>query len=266
MTTHRSLAGKAALLLLAGCAHQPAFWQGGQWLDLTHVFSDKTIYWPTSESFKLETVHAGVTGKGYYYAANKFCAAEHGGTHIDAPIHFAADGQPLDAIPLDKLIGPAVIIDVSAKALTDRDYRVGTADFKAWEGRHGRLPKGSIVLLHTGYGRFWPDPVKYMGTAEQGEAAVAKLHFPGLHPEAAQWLATERRISAIGLDTPSIDYGQSALFESHQVLARHNIPILENLAHLDQLPATGAMVFALPMKIQGGSGGPLRIIAWIPKR
>ncbi len=253
-----------AALVLSACAHTPPFPQGGQWLDLSHDFSEKTVYWPTSKPFRLVKDHEGVTDKGFFYAANNFCAAEHGGTHIDAPIHFAARGQFLDQVPLDKLIGPAVVVDVSAKALADRDYRIGVADLTAWEAKHGTVPAGSIVLFHTGYARFWPDAEQYLGTAERGLAGVAKLHFPGLHPEAAAWLVSERRIRAVGLDTASIDYGQSALFESHQVLARRNVPIFENVAQLDRLPATGALVFALPMKIARGSGGPLRIVGWVP--
>jgi kynurenine formamidase len=254
-----------AALVLSACAHAPEFPQGGQWLDLTHDFSGKTVYWPTSEPFRLTIDHEGVTDKGFFYAANNFRAAEHGGTHIDAPIHFAARGQFLDQVPLDKLIGPAVVVDVSTRALADRDYRIGVADLAAWEAKHGPIPEGSIVLLHTGYARFWPDAEKYLGTAERGPAGVAKLRFPGLHSEAARWLVSQRRIRAVGLDTASIDYGQSTLFESHRVLARENIPIFENVTQLDRLPASGALVFALPMKIAGGSGGPLRIVAWLPK-
>jgi Predicted metal-dependent hydrolase len=254
------------LILITGCAHRPTPWPAGQWLDLTHAFSAETIYWPTAEPFRLETVFAGMTKKGFYYAANKFSAAEHGGTHIDAPIHFAAGGQTVDQLPLTQLIGPAVVIDVSQKALSNRDYQVSIPDFIAWEEKHSRIPDNAIVLLHTGYGRFWPDRVQYMGTDQRGEAAVAELHFPGLHPEAARWLTEQRQISAIGLDTPSIDYGQSTLFESHQILFSKNIPAFENVAHIDRLPATSAMVFALPMKIKGGSGGPLRIVAWVPEK
>ena len=102
-----------------------------------------------------------------------------------------------------------------------------------------------------------------MGTDERGPAAVAKLHFPGLHPDAARWLVANRQINAIGLDTPSIDYGQSTLFESHRILFEKNIPAFENVANLDQLPVKGFTVIALPMKIKGGSGGPVRIIAML---
>lgn len=167
-------------------------------------------------------------------------------------------------ISLKRLIGPAVVIDISEKALANRDYQVGIEDFATWESAYGNLPENSIVFLHTGYGQYWPDAMKYMGTDKRGSDAVAELHFPGLHVDAARWLVDNRKISAIGLDTPSIDYGQSELFESHQILFDKNILAFENVANLDQLPATGASVIALPMKIKGGSGGPLRIIALVP--
>ncbi|HEY4643237.1 MAG TPA: cyclase family protein, partial [Bacteroidota bacterium] len=129
--------------------------------------------------------------------------------------------------------------------------------------RHGRIPQKAIVLIRTGYGSFWPDREKYMGTPERGTEAVAKLHFPGLHPDAAKWLIDERSVKAVGLDTPSIDHGQSTQFESHVTLFEANVPAFENVANLDQLPVNGFTVVALPMKIRGGSGGPLRIIALV---
>jgi len=236
----------------------------GKWIDLSHDFSEETIYWPTADGFKLETVFEGYTDKGYFYHANNYTAAEHGGTHIDAPIHFAQGKQTVDEIPLEKLIGPAVVIDVSKKASADPDYLVGVKDFTDWEKKYGKLPKGSIVLLNTGYAKYWPDRVKYMGTDKRGPDAVKDLRFPGLDPKAAKWLAENRSINAIGLDTASIDYGQSELFESHRILFAENIPAFENVANLDKLPPVGTFVIALPMKIKGGSGGPLRIIANVP--
>jgi kynurenine formamidase len=253
------------LLLSYGCAEKQR-WASGRWIDLTHDFSAETVYWPTAENFKLDTVFAGFTDKGYYYSAYNFCAAEHGGTHIDAPVHFAEGHKTVEEISLQQLIGPAVVIDVSRKALKDRDYQVRVEDFTGWEAKFGTIPDNSIILLRTGSGKFWPDRQTYMGTEERGQEAVSKLHFPGLHPEAAQWLVKNRNISAIGLDTPSIDYGQSQLFESHQILFDQNIPVFENVAQLDQLPEKGSFVIALPMKIKGGSGGPLRIIAFLPQQ
>jgi kynurenine formamidase len=230
-------------------------------IDLSHPFDAATIYWPTEEGFVLEKEFAGKTDQGYYYAANRFRTAEHGGTHIDAPVHFHAGGDTVDQIPLDRLMGTAVLVDVSGPCARDRDHEVGVSDFTTWEKANGRIPDGTIVILRTGFGAFWPDRARYLGTAERGKAAVAKLHFPGLGVEGARWLLEQRRIKSVGLDTASIDRGQSALFETHRALFARGVPALENLANLDRLPATGFTVIALPMKIAGGSGAPLRAVA-----
>jgi kynurenine formamidase len=235
----------------------------GRIIDLTHSFDEKTIYWPTEPGFKLQKENEGMTEKGYFYASNLFTAPEHGGTHIDAPHHFSEKGRTVDEIPLEQLIGTGIIVDVSAKCMKDRDYQITVDDFQEWEKQNGQISEGAIVLLRTGFGKYWPDRARYMGTDERGKEAVAKLHFPGLGIEAAKWLADERRIKAVGLDTPSIDYGQSTLFETHVALAERNIPNFENLANLSELPLKGFRVIALPMKIKGGSGGPVRIAAII---
>jgi len=253
-------------LAAAACARTPnrPTFPAGALVDLSHDYSDQTVFWPTADPFKLEKVADGVTPQGYYYAANNFATSEHGGTHIDAPVHFAKGHRSVDQIPLDQLMGDAIVVDVTAACATQPDYRVTTDDFTAWERTNGQIPDGAIVLLRTGYARFWPDAATYLGTAEHGADAVAKLHFPGLHPDAAKWLAESRRIKAIGLDTASIDYGQSALFESHRILYERDIPAFENLAALDRVPVKGAVIVALPMKIKGGSGAPLRAVAIVP--
>jgi kynurenine formamidase len=230
-------------------------------IDLSHPFDASTIYWPTAEPFKLTTDFEGVTDKGYFYSAYRYSAAEHGGTHLDSPVHFAKGRHSVDQIPLEQLMGPAVIVDVTAQCAVNPDYLVSVADLQSWERKNGRIPRGIILFLRTGYGKHYPDRKKYLGTDERGEAAVAKLHFPGLDPQAARWLTLNRSIKAIGLDTASIDYGQSTLFESHRILFDKNIPAFENVANLDRLPVKGFSVIALPMKIKGGSGGPLRIVA-----
>lgn len=246
------------------CTPQKKDILNGQWIDLTHDFSEETVYWPTAKSFEKTTVFEGHTHAGFYYTAYEYSAAEHGGTHVDAPIHFAENRHTVDEIPLEQLIGPAVVIRVVEKAQADRNYQFSTDDILAWEKEHGRIPDNSILLIDTGSGKFWPNRIEYMGSDERGEEAVKKLKFPGIHPDAARFLSTERKIKAVGLDTPSIDYGGSTLFESHQILYEKNIPGLENVANLDKLPDTGAIIFALPMKIQGGSGAPVRIAAFIP--
>lgn len=252
-----------ACLFAAGCSKQTSM-PSGQWIDLSYDLSKDTVYWPTAEPFKLDTVSEGMTEKGYYYSAYKFCAAEHGGTHIDAPVHFAQGRKTVDEIPLSQLIAPAVKIDVSKKAIDNRDYLISIEDLTGWESAHGQIPAGSIVLLETGFGRYWPDRVKYLGTDKRGPEGVAELHFPGLKPDAAEWLVKNRKISAVGIDTASIDYGQSQEFSSHVALMGENVPAFENVANLDKVPTLGAQIVALPIKIKGGSGGPLRIVAFIP--
>jgi kynurenine formamidase len=250
----------ACCFLIASCARNDnSRFPSGQWMDLSYDLSEKTVYWTETDGFKKETVAEGRTDKGYYYSAYKFCAPEHGGTHIDAPIHFAENRRTVDEISLDQLIAPAVKIDVSQKVEANRDYLVVREDFTAWEAEHGKIPEGNIVLLQTGYGRFWGDRAKYMGI-EAGD----QKHFPGLHPDAARWLVSERKISAVGIDTASIDFGQSQTFDAHVALMEQNVPAFENVANLDKLPPTGAHVIALPMKIKAGSGAPLRIVALIP--
>jgi kynurenine formamidase len=238
----------------------------GKWIDLSNDFSDKTLYWPTAGGFRLDTAFEGVTPAGFYYSAYNFCAAEHGGTHLDAPVHFAKGKWAADEIPLENLTGEAAVIDVSEKTLNNPDYQISNDDIDVWEKINGRLKDNIILLFRTGYGSFYPDAKKYLGTDERGSDAVPKLHFPGIHPDMAAWLVKNRKIKAVGADVASVDFGQSKDFKTHQILYEQNIPGFENVANLDKLPAKGVFIIALPMKIKGGSGGPLRIIAWLAEK
>lgn len=253
------------VIILSSCTHprQQQF-PSGQWIDLSHDFSEETIYWVTAEPFKRTTVAEGRTEAGYYYSAYNFSGAEHGGTHIDAPIHFAEGKKTVDKLELNDLIGDGVKIDVSAKAAADRDYEITLDDITSWEAVNGRIPEWSIILFQTGFASRWPDKKAYLGTDQKGPNAVKDLHFPGLHPDAAKWLVENRKFKAVGIDTASIDHGQSTLFGSHVALMTNDIPAFENVANLDKLPVKGFHVFALPMKIKGGSGAPLRITAMVP--
>lgn len=235
----------------------------GHWVDLSYEFSEQTLYWPNNPTgFRLDTLAEGTTPGGYYYSSFSFTAPEHGGTHLDAPVHFSANGLTADKIGLDQLTGETVVVDVSEKALKTRDYLITTDDITDWEKKNDTIKKGAIVIFKTGYGQFYPDAEKYFGTVKKGAEGIADLHFPGIDPEAANWLVA-RKIKAVGIDTPSIDYGQSKDFRTHQILMAADIPAFENVANADQLPETGAYTVALPMKIKNGSGGPLRIIAWV---
>ena len=254
------------LLTAVGCAaghsrFDRSTWEQLRFIDLTHSFETDTIVWPTEQDFRLILQQAGETPGGYYYASNRLEMAEHGGTHIDAPIHFARGGQTLDQIPIEQLLGTGVRIDVTVQCARDRDHRITIQDFEQWEAGHGRIPNRAIVLLDTGFGRYWPSRQQYLGTELRGPEGVRALHFPGLHPDAAAWLVRERQVKAVGIDTASIDYGQSTKFETHVTLLSKNVPVFENLSDLRDLPDRGFDVIALPMKIAGGTGGPLRIIA-----
>lgn len=233
-------------------------------VDLTHAFDAQTIYWPTSPTrFELDTLSYGMTEGGWFYSANLLATPEHGGTHLDAPIHFSESGQDAATVPLDRLVGPAVVIDVTQQAGADADYRLTVADVDAWEAEHGRIEAGSIVLLRTGWSSRWPDAASYLGSAVAGDAS--NLHFPSYGEESARLLVEDRDVAVLGADVASIDYGASADFIVHRVAAAQNVPGLENLTNLDALPARGAWVIALPMKVAGGSGGPLRAIALVPR-
>jgi kynurenine formamidase len=261
--------GALSLAASAGCGAGIAQldhvdWEKARLVDLTHSFGTETIVWPTEQDFRLMVQQAGDTPGGYYYSSNRIEMPEHGGTHIDAPIHFSKGGQTLDQIPIERLVGTGVRIEVTAQCARDREYRITMQDLEQWEATHGLIPEHAVVLLDTGFARYWPSRRDYLGTESRGEEGVRALHFPGLHPDAAAWLVRERRVKAVGIDTASIDSGQSTTFETHVALLSHNVPVFENLADLHALPDHGFDVIALPMKIAAGTGGPLRIIAVVP--
>ncbi len=261
--THRIATG-----LIAGILALPAFaFEIGDYqiVDLSHAYNSDTLYWPTSPSkFEKTELDFGETADGYFYSAFSITTPEHGGTHLDAPLHFAADGYSTDRIPLQDLIGHAVVIDISKQAAADRNYRLSVNDVRAFEDQHGRINPGAIVLLRTDWDQFWPDAETYLGDDTPGDDS--KLQFPAYGEAAARLLVEERQVAVLGVDTASTDYGRSKDFVVHRIAAASNVSNLENLTNLDQLPPTGAIVFALPMKIEGGSGGPVRVVALIPNR
>jgi len=270
MTRHMLLL--AIVFLLAGVASAQS---SEKWLDLaqslahsrlvdlTYSYDENTIYWPTAEGFKWKKDQWGPTPGGYFYASASYGASEHGGTHLDSPLHFAEGHEGTDEIPVTRLIAPAVVIDIATACDKNPDYLFSADDVTGWERTHGRIPEGAIVLVRTGWGKYWPDRKRYLGTDERGAGAVPKLHFPGISAEAAR-LIVARKVSGAGIDTASVDYGQSKDFQTHRILYAENIYGLENVASLDQLPATGTLLIALPMKIKGGTGGPVRIVAVVP--
>ena len=233
-------------------------------VDLSHAYSANTLYWPTSpSSFQLTPLHVGPTPGGFFYSAYTFATPEHGGTHLDAPVHFDSAGVPVDRIELNRLVRPAVVIDVSASAQADPDYRLTVADIEAFERANGPIAPGSMVLLRTGWSARWGDRKAYFGDDTPNDAT--RLHFPGFGADAARLLVEQRNVSALGVDSPSVDHGPSQDFQVHRIGAARGVPNFENLTGLDLLPPVGATVVALPMKIEGGSGAPLRAVALVPR-
>jgi kynurenine formamidase len=265
MNTLLALGALGTMLLMSAFVFDPksaAAFDTSKLLDLTYSFDSTTIYWPTEKPLAHEFEKFGMTEEGYFYASGKYAAPEHGGTHLDAPIHFNQHGIYADQVPLANCIGPAAVIDFSARADGNPDAMLSVDDIKAYEAKYGRIPDGAIVVARSGWGKFWPDKKRYLGTDKPGD--VADLHFPGYSPEAAQWLRDNRHLAAIAIDTASMDAGISKDFKVHQIWLGGNKPGFENIANADKLPPTGATIFCIPMKLGKGTGGPTRAFALMP--
>ena len=262
---HRLLAPLALLVLAACTTSRGVDLATAELVDLTHTYDETSLYWPSSppEQFELKELAYGHTPGGYFYASYAICTPEHGGTHLDAPIHFAEGRRTADQVPLNQLIAPAVVIDVTDQTATNADYRLTADDVRAWEQRHGTIGPGTIVLLRTGWSKRWPNRLAYFG--DESTTSSANLHFPSYGEDAARLLVTGRRVAALGVDTASIDYGQSKDFIVHRIANGADVPGLENIANLERVPVRGAWIIALPMKIGKGSGAPVRIVAALPR-
>ena len=248
------------------CTSNPRNGKTGKLLDMTYPFNEDSIYWPTAKPFQLVKISWGISEGGYWYASNEFSAAEHGGTHADAPIHFAENGRTIDQIPLEEWIGPAVKIDVTTKCEEDRNYLLSIEDIKNWEEKNGEIPDGAWIIMYTGIDtKYYPDKKKVLGTERMGAEAIPALSFPGFSPESVDFLTKERNITGIVIDTPSIDYGKSTEFMAHQILFAADKLALENIANLDKLPADGALLYVIPMLITEGTGAPARVFAVLPE-
>jgi kynurenine formamidase len=225
-------------------------------LDLSYAINDKLVPWPGDEKFFEAKVNATVEKNGYY--TRSFWMLEHYGTHLDAPIHFPPGKTTVDQIPAKNFFGPAVVLDARTEAAKDADYRLSLRDVEKWERAHGRIPPGAIVLLRTGWASRWPDAAKYRNQSKDG-----KMHFPGFSAEAAK-LLIERGASGLGCDTLSADYGASEDFSVHHLALGAGLYHLENLSDLRAMPEAGAFLVVAPIKLEGGSGGPVRVFALLP--
>lgn len=225
-------------------------------LDLSYAINDKLVPWPGDEKWFEAKVNATAEKDGYF--TRSFWMLEHYGTHLDAPAHFPPGKTTVDEIPAKQFFGPAVVLDVRAEGAKDPDYQLPAARVEEWEKRYGKIPSGAIVLMRTGWASRWPDARRYRNQDAQG-----KMHFPGFSVEAAK-LLIERKVSGLGCDTMSIDYGASEKFAVHHLALGAGLYHLENLADLSALPETGAFLVVAPIKLEGGSGGPVRVFALLP--
>jgi kynurenine formamidase len=224
-------------------------------LDLSYAISDKLVPWPGDKRWFEAQANATIEKDGYF--TRSFWMLEHYGTHLDAPIHFPPGKTPVDQIPVKQLFGPAVVLDVRAAGAKDADYLLPVSRVEQWEKAHGRVPEGAIVLLRTGWSARWPDVQRYRNQDTQGN-----MHFPGFSPEAVKALI-ERKVSGLGCDTLSVDYGASQDFAVHHLALGAGLYHLENLSDLSEVPEAGAFLIVAPIKLEGGSGGPVRVFALV---
>ncbi len=225
-------------------------------LDLAYAISDKLVSWPGDERCFEASVNATVERDGYF--TRSFWMLEHYGTHLDAPIHFPPGRTPIDQIPPQRFFGMAMVFDVRAESAADADYELPARRIGEWEERNGQIPAGAIALLRTGWASRWPDARRYRNQDEAG-----KMHFPGFSVEAVERLI-DRKVSGLGCDTMSVDRGASEEYAVHRLALGAGLYHLENLSDLSELPENGAFLVVAPIKLEGGSGGPVRVFALLP--
>ena len=231
-----------------------------QIVDLTYALNDQNAYWPAPnyEPFRLKTI-ATLEQNGVLSKA--LSCPEHLGTHLDAPNHFEKHQPSVDQLLPENLFAVGVVVDIAMRVSADADYQATIQDFTGWEQQHGRIPNGAVVLLYTGWGEFWKNFMRY-----KNQDILGRLHFPGYSADAARWLIKERQVKGIGIDTLSMDPGQSRDFAVHHIVNGAGRFGLENVAQLDKLPPRGFHLVIAPIKIESGTGGPTRIFAILPPR
>ncbi|CAL1538915.1 unnamed protein product [Lymnaea stagnalis] len=232
-------------------------------VDLSHNLDRNSLSFPFNVSFELSILFRGLEPEGYWFELNKISTLEHMGTHLDAPGHTFKGSWRVHQIPVDRLVGPGVVIDVRAQVAKNSDYRLSVLDIERWERLYGAIPNGAIVFMWSGWDVRYPDKFLTFNSITPGN--ISTFHFPGFHPDAVRWLLRYRNISMIGVDTPSTDYGQSKNLEVHQLTGGANVMGLENVNNLCQVPPSGATIVVPPMKVFDGSGVPVRILALVDK-
>jgi len=226
-------------------------------VDLTHTINDKVPPFSASQSEDYKVTVQDTIEKNKVFV-RKFSVPEHYGTHIDAPAHFAKGLWTVDQIPAERLIAPMVVLDISNKAKTNSDYQLSIKDIADWEQSHGQIPGNAVVMLNTGWGSHWNSVQDFRNADAKGV-----MHFPGYSVDAARFLTEARAVLGLGIDTLSVDSGQDADFPVHHYTMARSVYHLEDVANLDLVPATGSTVVVAPIKLEGGSGGPVRILALV---
>jgi len=226
-------------------------------VDLTHTIDSQVPTYEVSDTpvYLTKTV-ASLDKDGYF--AREITLPEHFGTHLDAPAHFARGMWTVDQIPPERLVAPLVVIDVTAGAKGNADYQVSDADVAKYEEVHGQIPHNAVVMAYTGWDSRWNSAKDY-----RNADAAGVMHFPGYSLGAAKFLVEARNVVGLGIDTLSIDYGPSKDFPVHHYTLAHSLYHLENVANLGRVAASGSTVVAAPMKLENGSGSPVRIFALV---
>ncbi|XP_028170554.1 uncharacterized protein LOC114360175 [Ostrinia furnacalis] len=229
-----------------------------EFIDLTHPFDNQTIYWPGVQNFVFTRKIANLEPDGSWYAANEFAAGEHGGTHLDAPYHFYRQGLRAGELPLDSLIVPLIIVDISSRVNDDPNFVL----YKIHLDYMLNAEQKCIIIFKFGWSKFYNDKQKYLGMTDNG-----KLNFPGLSEEIATWITTSyKKVVGIGVDVASVDPGSSQDYPVHKVASSAGLYNIENVNLSRDIPEYGCTAIVLPMKIRQGTGAPVRFVAICPKK
>ncbi len=258
------LVGFAALALaVTGCGSKSTNRSGkgtiaySRVVDLTHTIDPSIPLWPGDPHVVFKVV-ATMKKDGYYLRS--FTIGEHSATHMNAPNSFiSGTTESITSYPVQQRVVPAVVIDIRDKAAANADYQLTKQDVEAWEAKHGKIAPGSFVILFTGWEDKWSDPKAFINQDSKG-----KLHFPGFAGATTKWLLSDRQISGVGTDTHGVDPGLDTSYATNTQIAKAHKIAIECMAHLDQLPPTGATLVLGPLQLQNGSGSPLSITAFVP--
>jgi kynurenine formamidase len=225
-------------------------------LHLSHIIDPDIPQWQGDPPVEFETV-AELEKHGYYL--RRFSMGEHSATHINAPNSFHRDGVGIDQYPAESLIVPAIVIDICVQAAINPDYVLTVADILAWEEKYGQITADCVVLLNTGWQEKWFDKKAFFNKDAEGN-----LHFPGFSSDVTQFLLNERQIAGVGIDTHGVDSGQDTTFATNSLVLEKPRIVLENLTNLHQLPPLGTTLVIGILRLRGGSGSPVSVLALVP--